>query len=125
MSSASLTERQHSFMSRLVPAQAKAIAHLHISDNLHFYLSKAAVAKLKGLEHVEVQFVARIEGDSYYDLLAEMEMFRDGGGVECLKDVSLKSVHFTTFAVGDAPTASVKASILRWMKIAEDEIMGH
>jgi hypothetical protein len=35
------------------------------------------------------------------DPLVEMERFKKNGGVEWLKNVGLKSVHFTTFVAGD------------------------
>jgi hypothetical protein len=122
-----LPDRKYGFFtSKMVPAQSKAIAHLRVAENELFKISKSAAAKLKGLEHVEVEFVARMDGSNP---LAEMERFKKNGGVDWLKGVGLKSVHFTTFVAGDTSKLDVEEveemeeSILEWTEREEKEIM--
>jgi hypothetical protein len=119
-----------SFTSKMVPAQSKAIAHLRMADNQFFKITKSAASKLKGLEYVEVEFVARMT-ESTPNPLAEMERFKKNGGVEWLKNFGLKSVHFTTLVAGDTSMLDeeeleeLEESILEWTEREEAEIMRH
>jgi hypothetical protein len=99
-----------SIMPRLVPAQIRAITRIQIEESFTFPTSKTRNSFLRGLEHVEKHFIVRVDpGSARYDPLSEMKMFKNKGGVDWLKSIGLKSIHFTALAVGNRPTASTSS----------------
>jgi hypothetical protein len=114
----------------MVPAQIRAITHLHLADNHFFRMAKSAASKLKGLEHVEVEFVLRMPANQPFNRTLEMETFKKNGGVEWLKSIGLKSIHFTTFIADDTSVVDdedldfLETSIREWKEREEAEIMG-
>jgi len=113
-----------SFMARLVPVQARAIAQIRLTGISRLYRRpKIPNSQLRGLKYVEVQFFMRTD-DFCNDIpLNELSSFRLEGTVERLRKLGLKSMRFTMLIKGDAPTDRDKALILEWMENAEDEIL--
>jgi hypothetical protein len=119
----------NSFVARLVPTQARAIAQIRLTgvSRLH-WLSKDIPSRLRGLKHVEIHLqylLVEFLGDHPLDEypLNELARFNQGSNVEWLKNMGLKSMRFTTLIEGDVPKDSFKAAILELMKSAEDEIL--
>ena len=111
-------------MPRLVPAQVRAITRIQIEETFTFRNSKTRNSFLRGVKHVEKHFIVRVDPRSArYDPLSEMKMFQNKGGVDWLRSIGLKSIHFTALAVGDRPTADITASVVEWMEREEAEIM--
>jgi hypothetical protein len=123
--------RRETFTKKLVPAQARAIAHMRARDGSIFRPpSKGAVFNLRGLKHVEVHFeiyTGRVlEEDEEEDHpMEDLAWFKRQGAVAWLKNMGLKSIRLTVMAVGKTPTEEALASIFEWMKREEDEILSH
>jgi hypothetical protein len=118
--------RPGSIMPRLVPAQLRAITRIQISELLFtFRISKTRNSFLTGLEHVEVHFIVRVNpAHVRYDPLSEMKLFKNKGGVDWLKSLGLKSIHFTALGVGNRPTPDITAAVVEWMEREETVVMG-
>jgi hypothetical protein len=53
-----------------------------------------------------------------------MKLFKNKGGVDWLKSLGLKSIHFTALGVENRPTPDITASVVEWMEREEAVIMG-
>jgi hypothetical protein len=109
----SVNPRLETFMKKLVPTQARAIARMRVRNGSMFRLpSKGATFNMRGLKHVEVHFEVTGRDEEYDHPLDELVWFKHEGGVRWLKSVGLSSIRFTVMAVGKTPTEDVLASIL-------------
>jgi hypothetical protein len=118
-----------SFLTHLVPVQARAIRHLHLECHRGFKLTKTAASLLKGLQHVGVDITTYNDPQYHFRNgrdrpLADLGKFEQMGGVEWMKTAGLKSVRFTvSIAGGDAPTQILKDAIMEWIECEENEIV--
>jgi hypothetical protein len=105
------------FLDSLVPAQARAIAHLRFSLLRDQFLSSAIPSQLKGLKHVEIHIVtyAMWPGCGDDEPLVQLQDFEDGPGFRTLEKLDLKSLRFTVSIQSGQPTEASKVSILKWM----------
>ena len=100
------------FLTRLVPEQARAIGHLHLSCFRDFHISKLATALFRGVNHVELE----VGGPD------ELEVVKQKGGIEWLKEAGLKSMRFTVRVI-TVSTEERRAFILEWITREEDGIL--
>ena len=112
-----------SFLDSLVPTQARAIQHLHLTCSQAFNMTKNATSLFKGVQHVEIEISTR--NDAYQGVpLQDLELFKHKGGIEWLKKAGLKSVRFeVTLFPGDDPTHELRDSIMEWIEREENEIV--
>jgi hypothetical protein len=108
------------FLDSLVPAQARAIAHLRFSLLRDQFLSSAIPSQLKGLKHVEIHIVtyAMWPGCGDDEPLVQLQDFEDGPGFRTLKNLDLRSLRLTVSIQrlqSVQPTEASKVSILKWM----------
>jgi len=109
-----------------IPGQVKAITRMQLSNVEGFRASKVRASFLKELEHVEIHFLVTIRyATTKNDPELQMKTFKKRGGVEWLKGMGLKSIHFTALAEGDPPTAEIQDKIVKWMEREEAEILGN
>jgi hypothetical protein len=122
-----------SFLTHLVPVQARAIRHLHLECHRTFKLTKTAANLLKGLQHVEIDISTYNHPDRNLQIgqgepLHNLGLFKKEGGVKWLKNAGLRSVRFTvttvSIAAGDGPpTQALWNSIMEWIEREENEIV--
>jgi hypothetical protein len=106
--------------------QVRAITRMQLSDVERFRASKVRVSYLRGLEHVEVHFLVTIRyASAKNEPELQMRTFKNRSGVEWLRDMGLKSIHFTALAEGDPPTVGVQDTIIKWMEREEAEVLGN
>jgi hypothetical protein len=104
----------NSFLTHLVPEQARAIGHLHLTCRREFRLSKLAVSLFRGVKHVEVEV----------DTPNDLAVFKQRGGVEWLKNADLKSVRFNVSIRGGAVLAEERRdATMEWITREEEEVM--
>jgi hypothetical protein len=110
----------NSFLTALIPEQARAIGHLYIISHrmLVFRLSKLAANLFRGVKHVEVQV-----GES-----GHLEVFKHQGGVHWLKNAGLQSVRFTVRYYQEATARpdvaeEHKAATMAWITREEADIL--
>lgn len=111
------------FLASLVPEQARAIRHLHITVwVISFGLTQSTISLLKGLKHVEIEIWATHwkherdnvhwpnpqrqhtereyyedfhgSGDEPFNSVKCLDSFKRNGGVEWLKTLGLLSIRF-------------------------------
>ena len=114
------------FLARLVPGQARAIAHARFYCYFGFYLSDLAASQFKGLQHIELEIgVSKNYGLQGNGLPFELrDYFLRHSVISRLRDMGLKSVHLNVSIEGTAPDDALKDRILQWIKCAEDEALG-
>lgn len=110
----------NSFLTALIPEQARAISHLYIISHrmLLFRLSKLDANLFRGVKHVEVRV-----GES-----GHLEELKQQGGVEWLKNAGLQSVRFTVRYYQEASarpdvTEERKAATMAWITREEADIL--
>jgi hypothetical protein len=106
------------FLGTLVPAQARAIAHLRISLLKDQFLSSAILPPLSGLKHVEINIATyghpRIRDES----LRQLQAFENGPGFKALKKLGLKSLRLTVLTEHIQGLA-FQVAILAWIRRLE------
>jgi hypothetical protein len=105
----------HDLLDKLVPAQAKAIAHLCGMRIDETFISEKYLSKLKGLKRIDIHFKIWT-----VDPLEQSQKFAELSGFKKLKTLDLESVRFT---VDMDNTDSNKASVLEWIRVQEMEIL--
>lgn len=93
---------------------------MRLRTDFGFSMSNSAGNKYRGLKHVEVHLYLYLRWNGP---LRVMECFDQSGGVEWLKNLGLQSVRFNV-SIDETYEEDLKASLLKFMSLVEDEILG-